>query len=71
VEGKTIAEWLAELEEPYKSQSLQNDEYSPYRTVAGDERKHLTIKKALLSAFVWDETKEGDEYWREFHDLLK
>jgi hypothetical protein len=53
---KTIKEWLETLPEPYRSQALKNG------IDMGKERSSLF--KAINSAFVWSNSKEGFDYWR-------
>lgn len=62
---KTIKEWLEELPEPYRTQALNNMEVDePY---SGDEET-ANLSKALHSAFLWDKTREGLDYWLNFID---
>lgn len=56
---KTIREWLELLPEPYKGQALTHS--------SGKESLDLeenTLFDALASAFIWNESAEGEEYWR-------
>lgn len=56
---KSIREWLELLPEPYKGQALTNS--------GGKESLDLeenTLFDALASAFIWNESAEGEEYWR-------
>lgn len=56
---KTIREWLELLPEPYEGQALTNS--------VGKESLDLeenTLFDALVSAFIWNESAEGEEYWR-------
>lgn len=68
-ETKTIREWLEELEEPYKSQAIQNaeneSEYNDYLDEARD-----SLAGAVLGAFTWEYSPEGDKYWSDLYDTL-
>lgn len=58
---KTIEEWLNELEEPYRTQAIENT-----KRLAGTERLYEpadNITDALMSAFIWETSPEGYEYW--------
>ena len=46
---KTIEEWLKELDEPYRSQALKNNEI--------DYVKVDSLKEALFGAFDWTNSK--------------
>ena len=53
---KTIKEWLSELPEPERSQSLKN--------LKNQKNKEAdSMPDAILSAFVWSETEQGRKYW--------
>ncbi len=56
---KTIREWLEELPEPYRGQALANGEDSSLLDV-----DHETLYEALADLFVWEDSPQGDEYWR-------
>jgi tryptophanase len=61
---KTILEWLQELPEPYRSEAIENVS----KTKRIEKRKCL--EDALLSAFPWEETKQGGEYWNNLHTKI-
>ena len=61
---KTILEWLQELPEPYRSESIDNV------TKAKRMEKRKCLEDALLSAFLWEETKQGWEYWDNLHTKI-
>ena len=62
---KTNETWFTGLGEPYRSQSLQNSKVE--NTL---ERKHESIRNALMLAFVWKNTQQGADYWRELYNKL-
>lgn len=57
---KTVKEWLETLDEPYRSQALENldEEYG--------DMIEPNLAEALWGAFVWDDTPQGNDYWRDF-----
>lgn len=55
---KTVREWLNELPEPIRTRALKNDDGE--FTYKND----FTLEDSLLKSFFWDETKEGEHYWR-------
>lgn len=62
-ELKTITGWLETFDEPYRSQALEN------RTNKTDQLfNHPSL--ALISAFTWKTTKQGDRYWRKLYRSL-
>ena len=54
---KTIKEWLEELPEPYRKKSINN---TPKKVL---EVYKQSLEKALLASFVWNNSKEGHDYW--------
>lgn len=64
-EGKTIREWFEEFPEPYKSQALKN--INPLHSNIIKPSKY----DALYTAFKWESTSEGGEYWVDFLLTLK
>jgi len=57
---KTILEWLKELDEPYRSNAIEN--------AANDTNTFLptnvkTCQEALLYSFIWKDSTEGFIYW--------
>lgn len=63
---KTINEWLNELEEPYRTQAINNSFYNINKT-----EKAKSLSFALSMAFIWDKTNEGHDYWEKLNDKLK
>lgn len=55
---KTIRQWLEELPEPYRTQALENIRV---KEVLG--LPELSFEVALRSAFTWDATPQGYDYW--------
>lgn len=54
---KTVKQWLEELDEPYRTQALEN---LNERTGNG---KAESQAEALLGAFNWGDTLQGHKYW--------
>ncbi len=68
---KTIREWLEELPEPYRTQAINNyDLLGPYPPFIESPYDIETLWSAVLNAFDWSESKEGNHYWDEFHNTL-
>lgn len=63
---KTIAQWLQELPEPYRTKALNN---SRGRTNRHEEVDSLST--ALMCAFFWKESPEGHDYWDRFNLSLE
>jgi len=63
---KTTKQWLESLNEPYKSEALSN-------MIKGvSDAKVKTMSEALLTAFPWNHTKQGFQYWDElFRQAIK
>lgn len=64
---KLIKEWLEELPEPYRTQALEI-----YHTQWSDTENPSTesLDQALITAFVWEMTPQGYEYWNKLHEEL-
>lgn len=61
---KTVKQWFETLPQPYSQQAIDNT--SPYQlTLEYDD-----IKTALLSAFVWEHTLQGHDYWNKLQESL-
>ncbi len=65
---KTIKEWLEELPEPYRSESIENMEAEVDR-YTGD-RMDSNLKSALFCAFIWVDSPQGTGYWANIFDSL-
>lgn len=61
-----ISKWLETLEEPYRTQALQNFEASGL-----DDDLCENSLEALYAAFEWYKTPEGARYWNDFMDVLE
>lgn len=60
---KTAREWFETFPEPYRSQAMKN---------ARDLKDtYDAAHKALSCEFVWDESPEGQDHWREFQFTLE
>ena len=72
---KTVREWLSQLPEPYKSQSIYNTAVDVtadgYDLEDELEAKEPTIIDALEGGFVWMSSPEGDDYWRALATALE
>jgi hypothetical protein len=58
----TIEFWLNKMEEPERSQALNNCKKLKDESIA------KSIPDAICMGFYWFETPEGDDYWREIQD---
>lgn len=61
---KTIEEWFNELEEPYRTQAIENTiklSNSEYTLKSFES----SLSEALSASFVWEASPEGHEYWRD------
>jgi len=54
---KTIREWFNDLEEPYKTQALENTGEKSLKIIAE------SMSEALSSAFYWADSYQGHQYW--------
>lgn len=74
--GKTIKDWLSEMEEPNRSKALKNrkaelikDNTTEEETLKNfGEARNLT--HAIMSGFTWEDTPEGHDYWDSIYDSL-
>ena len=62
---KTTREWIEDLDEPYRSEAIKN---TPIKVLKLKE--HISQSKALLDAFVWEDTPQGHDYWSDLHELI-
>jgi len=60
---KTIKQWLETLEEPYKTEALNNS-YSSNEAI-----EVMSLSEALKWAFTWSVTNEGHYYWCNLHSI--
>lgn len=56
---KTIKDWLNTLKEPYKTKALQQTN----KDILKEKVNSLIV--ALYKMFLWEDSVEGDEYWRD------
>jgi hypothetical protein len=54
---KTVEEWFNDLEEPYKTQALENSIEKSLKIIAE------SMSEALSSGFYWTDSPQGHEYW--------
>lgn len=62
--NKTIREWLNELEEPYRTQAINNS------TDGILDTSEDSLQESLACAFFWCDSPEGSDYWNDLHDTL-
>lgn len=60
---KTIKEYLDELEEPYRSQAFENVKTLNIYPEGILESNMPNKPMALMCAFVFIQSKEGNDYW--------
>ena len=56
---KTVKQWLNTLKEPYKSKAIQQTDEDRLK------EKVSSLIVALYKMFVWGDSQQGDEYWRD------
>lgn len=61
---KTIKEWLEELDEPYRTQALNNMD------IEDSEVDAYSLCEAVGIAFYWYDSPEGHDYWDELSEQL-
>lgn len=62
---KTIIEWLGEIEDSaVRTKALKNLHHLATKEPA------ISIGDALIVAFNWNETEEGEDYWHEVYYTL-
>jgi len=64
---KTIRELLEQLPEPYRSQAIANSTANELKKVDGSID---SPRVALQTAFIWQDSREGLSYWRDFYLTL-
>ena len=62
---KTVKEWLDELPEPYRTQALEQTSNCRLKDTED------TMYSTLMGMFVWSESHEGNEYWRQLSEVYK
>ena len=64
---KTIGWWLVKLDEPYRTQAINNwknsDLYNQYK-----DHKFSNIHNAVNYAFAWITSPEGGTYWSDLYN---
>ena len=58
-EEKTVKQWLNTLKEPYKTKAINQTS----KEVLKEKVNSLIV--ALYKMFLWKDSQEGDEYWRD------
>lgn len=67
---KAIREWLNELEEPYRSQALENVRKLndlPDSVLNGMSE---SLEESLYDAFIWMDSIQGLDYWVDLKNSL-
>jgi DNA-binding transcriptional MocR family regulator len=63
-EKKTAKEWFKDLPFQQNINALRN---TPYHQL---DVMHYTLQDALRRSFIWDDTKEGFQYWSEIYNRI-
>lgn len=58
-EEKTVKQWLNTLKEPYKTKAIKQTN----KQILKEKVDSLIV--ALYKMFLWKDSQEGDEYWRD------
>jgi len=69
--GMTIPEALAKLPSPYHRQALDERKRQKLPIENDDTMRYENISDALMSAFVWLDTKQPDFYWSRLNRYLR
>lgn len=64
-ENKTVKDWLNTQNEPFKTLSLNNTNENILR----DKTNNLI--GSLYHAFTWSDSKEGEDFWRNYVQTLE
>lgn len=62
---KTIKEWFETLEEPYRTEAINNTEGKKLNS------KQFSLIGSLEIAFIWQESLQKQEYWEGLYLSLK
>lgn len=60
-EVKTIEEWLCQLPPEIRNKAIANT------TITDLKKQVSSLDKAIIDAFTWDITPEGENYWDEIY----
>ncbi len=63
--SKTMLEWLNELPEPYKTKAINNT----HKRL--QQMQILNMKHAIGSAFMWANTDERYDYWKQIFKIYE
>ena len=63
---KTVKEWLETLDEPYRSQALENLNMN----IEYADILEPSLADALSGAFTWKGTPQGHDYWSKLVNSL-
>jgi hypothetical protein len=64
---KTIREWLGDLPEPHRAKALKNLDTIPD---SWPDKYVENMELALIEAFCWECSPEGDGYWEAVYQNL-
>jgi hypothetical protein len=64
---KTIREHFEQLQEPFRSQALENLRRLPANINPDDE----SLSEALAAGFWWGDSPQGYQYWKDVYFSLK
>jgi hypothetical protein len=64
MESITRIDWFNKLDEPYKSEAIQETDLSLL------ENKVKTLEGALFGGFRWSESKQGHDYWNRLYNKI-
>src|ERR1700712_3743914 len=65
---KTIKEWLEILPEPQKTKAFANINNSNFTLL---NSKSSSLTQALMAAFIWSRSNEGEAYWVKISEKIK
>ena len=68
---ETIKYYLKQLDEPYRAQAIENAKTSKTGVTIRLKSPFVTsVRDAVLGAFDWEDTPEGDVYWFKLSQTL-
>lgn len=66
--SKTALEWFMQLDEPYKSQAIENLNYEERRNWGTSSTLFDFMSDAITGSMSWAGTPQGHEYWNGLYD---
>lgn len=67
---KTLKEWLEELPTEVKEKALNNVYKLNINPELALRYREESLKSAIMGAFIWMETEEGNDYWYNIYKEL-